>query len=575
MPKLGLSIALPTTPDTSPPWLDHNQTDHWDRGSFLSEEATAAKARQDAPVPAYSWYALGVLVLVYVLNFIDRQILSILANDIKADLGVDDAYLGFLYGTAFAVFYSLFGIPLGKLADSWKRTRLLAIGLTLWSTMTALSGFAKTATVLTVARIGVGVGEATASPSAYSLISDWFPARLRATALAVYSSGLYIGGGVSIWIGALIVEQWNAAYPGGGPLGLAGWQAAFLAVGIPGLLLALWVLTLKEPVRGAIDGLPAPENPAPFTGFMRELVEVIPPFTLIGAMLRGPQAVVINLAGLAFFAAAALGLSQLVPASANLIPGTADGSFRVSDQWLFLAVGYYAVFSWAMGLRARDLPTFRLTWGSPAFLCVILGYGTVAFMAYANSYWGAPYAERVLGVSKYDLGLWLGAPGALAGFLGVVLGGRMADYLLQHRPDGRILVILFGLLTPVPVVYFNFTTESLPVFYVLSFFVNMLTASALGAAAASSQALVLPRMRGVATATFFLATTLVGLGLGPFMAGYVSAINGDDLSTGVLSTLVVTPFGLALLIGAMVLFPRAIVQIRQRAEAAGEVFPAD
>jgi MFS family permease len=541
----------------------------------LSEEATAARAREDAPVPAYSWYALSVLVLVYVLNFIDRQILSILANDIKADLGVDDAYLGFLYGTAFAVFYSLFGIPLGKLADSWKRTRLLAIGLTLWSAMTALSGFAKTATVLTVARIGVGVGEATASPSAYSLISDWFPARLRATALAVYSSGLYIGGGVSIWIGALIVEQWNAAYPVGGPLGLAGWQAAFLAVGIPGLLLALWVLTLKEPVRGAIDGLPTPENPAPFTGFMRELVEVIPPFTLIGAMLRGPRAVVINLAGLATFAAAALGLSQLVPASANLIPGTADGSFKVSDQWLFLAVGYYAVFSWAMGLRARDLPTFRLTWGSPAFLCVILGYGTVAFMAYANSYWGAPYAERVLGASKYDLGIWLGAPAALAGFLGVVLGGRMADYLLQYRPDGRILVILFGLLTPVPVVYFTFTTDSVSVFYVLSFFVNMLTASALGAAAASSQALVLPRMRGVATATFFLATTLVGLGLGPFMAGYVSAINGDDLSTGVLSTLVVTPFGLALLLGAMMLFPRAIVEIRQRAQAAGEVFPAD
>lgn len=538
----------------------------------MSEDAIAAQAREDAPVPAYSWYALGVLVLVYVLNFIDRQILSILANDIKADLGVDDAYLGFLYGTAFAVFYSLFGIPLGKLADSWKRTRLLALGLAVWSTMTALSGFAKNATMLTVARVGVGVGEATASPSAYSLISDWFPARLRATALAIYSSGLYIGGGVSIWIGALIVENWNKAYPGGGPLGLAGWQAAFLAVGIPGLLLALWVLSLKEPVRGAIDGLPTPENPAPFAGFFRELVEVIPPFTLIGAGLRGAKALALNLLGLAFFAAAAVGLSQLVPASANLIPGFSDGSFKVSDQWLFLGVGYYAVFSWAMGLKARDLPTFRLTWGSPAFLCVILGYGTVAFMAYANSYWGAPYAERVLGATKYELGAFLGAPGALAGFLGVVLGGRMADYLLGIRPDGRIWVILFGLVTPVPVVYLAFTTDSLPLFYVLSFCANMLTASALGAAAASSQALVLPRMRGVATATFFLATTLVGLGLGPFMAGYVSAINGDDLSAGVTSTLVIMPFGLVLLVGAIILFPRAILEIRQRAEAAGEVF---
>lgn len=540
----------------------------------MSDEASAAQAREDASVPAYSWYALSVLVLIYVLNFVDRQILSILANDIKADLGVDDAYLGFLYGTAFAVFYALFGIPLGKLADSWRRTRLLAIGLALWSTMTALSGFAANATVLTVARIGVGVGEATASPSAYSLISDWFPQRLRATALAIYSSGLYIGGGVSIWIGALIVENWNAAYPGGGPLGLAGWQAAFLAVGFPGLFLALWVLSLKEPVRGAIDGLPTPENPAPFSGFFRELVEVIPPFTVIGATIRGAKALAINLAGLAFFAAAALGLSQLVPATANLISGFEDGSFRVSDQWLFLAVGYYAVFSWAMGLKARDLPTFRLTWGSPAFLCVILGYGMVAFMAYANTYWAAPYAERMLGASKSELGLLLGAPGAVAGFLGVVLGGRMADFLLVRRANGRVFVIMFGLIAPVPVVYFAFTADSLPVFYMLSFVSNMLTASALGAAAASSQALVLPRMRGIATATFFLATTLIGLGLGPFMAGYVSAINGDDLSKGVLSTLVVTPFGLVLLIGALALVPRAMTEMRQRAKEAGEVFAA-
>ena len=221
----------------------------------MSEEAIAPQSRENEPVPAYSWYALSVLVLVYVLNFIDRQILSILANDIKADLGVDDAYLGFLYGTAFAIFYALFGIPLGRLADSWKRVRLMTVGLALWSAMTAFSGFARDAATLSVARIGVGVGEATASPSAYSLISDWFPARLRATALAIYSSGLYIGGGVSLAIGGVIVDRWNTAFPDGDPVaGLAGWQAAFIAVGLPGLLLAAWVATLREPLRGAIDG---------------------------------------------------------------------------------------------------------------------------------------------------------------------------------------------------------------------------------------------------------------------------------------------------------------------------------
>lgn len=536
----------------------------------MSEDNVGGNEPAETPVPAYSWYALSVLVLVYVLNFIDRQILSILANDIKADLGVDDAYLGFLYGTAFAVFYSLFGIPLGKLADSWKRTRLLALGLAIWSTMTALSGFAKNATMLTVARVGVGVGEATASPSAYSLISDWFPARLRATALAIYSSGLYIGGGVSLLIGAVVLESWNAAYPGGGPMGLKGWQAAFLAVGVPGLLLAVWVLSLREPVRGAIDGLPTPSDPAPFKGFFAELVQVIPPFTIIGAAMRGPMALVGNILGLLGFIGVALGLSQLVPATANMIPGAADGSWKISDQWLFLALGYYAVFSWAMGLRQRDLPTFRLTWASPAFLTVILGYGMVAFISYSVSYWAAPYGERMLGATKGELALLLGAPAAVGGFLGVILGGAMADFLLKRRPDGRILVILFGLITPIPVVYFAFTTDNVALFYVFAFCQSLLTSSALGAAAATSQALVLPRMRGVATAIFFLATTLVGLGIGPFMAGYVSSLSGDDLGAGVLSTLVVAPIGLVLLLSAMKLVPGAITGLVERARAAGE-----
>ena len=515
-------------------------------------------------VPTYSWYALSVLVLIYVLNFVDRQILSILANDIKADLGLSDADLGFLYGTAFAVFYALFGIPLGKLADSWHRVRLMTVGLAVWSFMTAVSGFARNGAELTGARIGVGVGEATASPSAYSLISDYFPARLRATALAIYSSGLYIGGGISLLIGGLVVENWNAAYPDGGPLGLAGWQAAFVAVGLPGLLLAVWVITLREPVRGAIDNMPTPSDPHPFKGFINELFTVIPPFTFVGAARRGVAALAINILALALLGMTGWLLTRWL--------ASGEGSFiaSISDQWLFLGVGYYSVFSFATALRARDLPTFRLTWGSPAFLCVILGYGLVAFMAYASSYWSAPYAERVFDVSKAELGWWLGAPSALAGFLGVIGGGRLADYLYERFEAGRVYVILFGLLAPIPVVLVLYTTSDVTVFFVLAFIAQALTASALGAAAAASQALVLPRMRGVATATFFLATTLVGLALGPFTAGYVSAANGDDLSKGVLATLWVTPLGLALLVAAIKLVPEAGRTLVNRAREAGE-----
>lgn len=515
-------------------------------------------------VPAYSWYALSVLVVVYVLNFIDRQILSILANDIKADLGVDDAYLGFLYGTAFAIFYALFGIPLGKLADSWKRIRLMTLGLSLWSAMTAFSGFARDAGTLTVARIGVGVGEATASPSAYSLISDWFPARLRATALAIYSSGLYIGGGISLAIGGLVVDNWNEAFPEGGPLGLAGWQAAFIAVGVPGLLLAVWVATLREPVRGAMDGLTAPEQSEPFRGFVHELYTIIPGFTFFGAAARGPKSLALNIAVFVGSIGLAYGLTEVLQSGpGRILPW-------ITDQWFLLAIGYYAVFSWATALRQRDYPTFALTWGSPAFLCTILGYGTVAFMAYSASYWGAPYAERVFDVSKGELGFWLGGGGAAGGFLGVILGGRMADALFVRMSSGRIWVILFGLLSPVPFAVWQYTTDSFAVFIVLNVIVGALAASALGAAAASSQALVLPRMRGTATATFFLATTLVGLALGPYTAGYVSAQNDGNLSIGVLSTLWITPIGLVLLIAAIKLVPRANTTVLERARAAGE-----
>ncbi|WP_228242675.1 MFS transporter [Porphyrobacter sp. GA68] len=523
-----------------------------------------ASLREEDAVPGYSWYALSVLVVVYVLNFVDRQILSILANDIKADLNLTDADLGFLYGTAFAVFYALFGIPLGRLADTWHRVRLMTAGLALWSFMTAVSGFARNGTQITLARIGVGVGEASASPAAYSLISDYFPARLRATALAIYSSGIYIGGGVSLFIGGLIVENWNRTYPAGGPLGLVGWQAAFVAVGLPGLLLAILVFTLREPVRGAIDGLPTPPHPNPFGVFVRELLNIIPPFTLIGAARRGPVALITNVAvaGIAVLAAYALTVAL----------GSGPGRFvtAITDQWLFIAVGWYAVFCWASSLRLADPPAFKLIWGSPAFLSVVLGYGSVAFIAYAASFWAAPYAELRFGISKAELGFWLGGGGALGGFLGVILGGRMADALHQRFEAGRVFVILFGLVSPIPFIIVQFTTESLPLFLVLNVVVGALAASALGAAAATSQALVLPRMRGIATATFFIGTTLIGLALGPYLAGYISSQAGGNLSRGLLSTLSIAPVGLAALIAAIVLVPAAGRTVRERARAAGE-----
>ena len=511
----------------------------------------------------YSWYVLLVLVIVYILNFIDRQILSILAVDIKADLGLTDADMGFLGGAAFAVFYALFGIPLGRLADNWSRVKLLSIGLALWSIMTALSGFARNQAELTIARMGVGVGEATASPTAYSLISDYFPKRQRATALAIYSSGLYIGGGVSLFIGALIVQGWNEVYPQGGPLGLVGWQAAFLAVGIPGVLVGLWVASLREPKRGAMDGLETPVHSAPFRAFLSDLSMIVPPFTLLGAWQRGPAALTINVATGAAIAAFAYWMIQLT------------GNF---PQWSAVGFGYYAVFSWASTLRAKDPATFRLIWGTPAFICTTIGYGLVALAAYALAFWSAPYAEIVLGLPKQELAFILGANGAVSGFLGVILGGRVADALRTKNPAGRILVVILGVLGPIIPIAIGYTTDNAILFYVMNFLAGMLGATALGAAAATTQDLVLPRMRGTATAAFFLGTTLVGLSFGPYMVGQISDLAGTmvdgklvgNLRVGILSLIAVAPVALALLIAAYRSVPKAEQTIVARARDAGE-----
>jgi len=520
---------------------------------------------------SYSWYVLIVLVIVYILNFIDRQILSILAVDIKADLGLTDADMGFLGGAAFAVFYALFGIPLGRLADNWSRVKLLSVGLALWSIMTALSGFARNQVELTMARMGVGVGEATASPTAYSLISDYFPKRQRATALAIYSSGLYIGGGVSLFLGALIVQSWDAAFPQGGPLGLAGWHAAFVAVGIPGVLVGLWVATLREPVRGAMDGLVTPAHPAPFRAFASDLSMIVPPFTLWGALKRGPAALAINIGTGAAVATFAYIMIQLTDN-----PATPDKD--AFAQWSAVGFGYYAVISWASTLRAKDPATFRLIWGTPAFICTTIGYGLVALAAYALAFWSAPYAETVLGLPKKELAFILGANGAVSGFLGVIIGGRVADYLRTKNPAGRILVVILGVLGPIVPIGIGYTTDNATLFYVMNFLAAMLGATALGAAAATTQDLVLPRMRGTATAAFFLGTTLVGLSFGPYMVGQISDLAGTmvdgklvgNLRVGILSLIAVAPIALGLLIAAYRTVPKAERTIVERARDAGE-----
>lgn len=525
-------------------------------------------------IGAYAWYALLVLVLVYIVNFIDRQIISILAEDIKHDLGADDAQIGFLYGTAFAVFYALFGIPLGRLADSWYRGRLIAVGLGLWSSMTVLSGFATSFGMLATARIGVGIGEASASPAAYSMISDYFPKEKRATALSIYSSGLYIGGGLSLPVGGLVSSRWNAAWPSASeaPLGLVGWQAAFLAVGVPGLLLALWVLTLREPQRGISEGLPQPVlRPNAWRMFGSELMTILPPLTLVSAARRGSD-LLVNLVALAGCAAAAAGLIVLTGATA------ADKA-----QWIAYAVGCYAIFSWVQALRRRDPPVCRLIWGTPTVVMLAIAFGSISFITYAASFWAPPYVLRTFysgpadpariihGITaREEASAILGWSAAIAAATGVIMGGILSDWWRRRDPRGRIFVNMLAVILPAPAVWFMFTTGSLGAFYLASPVAQLFGSAWVGAAVATLQDLVLPRMRATAGATYVLGTTMVGLALGPYFAGKMSVVTGS-LSAGIFCLYVVPPFTLI----ALWLGSRRIADLEasrvDRARAAGEV----
>lgn len=223
--------------------------------------------RVDSESPRYRTYVMTILVLVYTLNFIDRQIVSILAVPIKADLGLTDTQLGLMGGLAFALFYTGLGIPIAMLADRKSRTWIMTIALTVWSAMTAVCGLAQNFWQLFLARLGVGVGEAGGVAPAYSLVSDYFPSHQRARALSVYSFGIPIGSSLGIFFGGYIATHID-------------WRYAFFAAGIAGIIVApLFKLTVREPPRARFDKI-AHTGGAPLRDIFRVLFKK-PSFWLV------------------------------------------------------------------------------------------------------------------------------------------------------------------------------------------------------------------------------------------------------------------------------------------------------
>ena len=513
--------------------------------------ATTGRATHVSP---YAWYVLGVLVIVYTVNFIDRQILSILAEDIKADLQLDDAQLGFLYGTVFAIFYAVFGIPLGRLADNWRRGRLMALGLAVWSGMTALTGLCSNYVQLSAARIGVGIGEASASPAAFSMLADYFPKHRRALAMAIYSSGVFLGMGLSLPIGGSISDAWDSAYPADAPFGFRGWQVAFLAVGFPGLLIALWVWSLREPVRGAFSDAPQPQrHPAPWRTFMVDVATMLPPFTLWRAA-RTPGGLVRNLMGLLIVAA---GVSIMVAITGD------------RAQWFSYGVGIYGLMSWAHSLRYTDAPTYALIFGSWTIPLAVLSFGSLAIITYGFGFWAAPYAIRTFGVTASVAGASIGLPGAVASAFGVILGGRISDSWKMRNPSGRIYTCMLAAAGTIPSMIAMFLAPSFEVYVVLSPIVYMFGNMWVGSAVATYQDLVLPRMYATIGATYLVGSTMIGLSIGPYGSGKIATVTGS-LQTGVFSLLIAPAFALIVLTMLARRAPAAEATKVERAREAGE-----
>ena len=221
----------------------------------------------DARSRRYAWYVVAVLIIAYTFSYIDRSILTLMVAPIRATLGITDVQLSLLHGLAFAVFYTLMGVPIGRLIDRRRRTHIVAAGIGLWSVMTTLCGFARGFVPMFAARVGVGVGEAALSPAAYSVLADLFAGRRLVRALSVYQSAIYLGPAIATLAGGVLLQRLS---PVDTALGhFEPWQLVFVIIGLPGLAVALLVLTLREPARRGAGAAAAPPSFAAVVAHLR------------------------------------------------------------------------------------------------------------------------------------------------------------------------------------------------------------------------------------------------------------------------------------------------------------------
>lgn len=478
------------------------------------------------------WYALTLVSASQALSLLDRQILSILAPMIKEDLQIGDAELGLLYGTVFALFYALFSLPLGRLVDGWIRTRLLAICVATWSISTGLAAFASTFSLLAFSRLGVGIGEAAAQPAGNSIVFDEFPREKRGTAMAAMGIATAIGLGMSMTLGGVVAQWWDGLFPeGSGPGGFSGWQFAFLVAAFPGLILAWLFYRMKEPQRGLMDGIKTEKDPHPFKSSAAVLGAVTPGsnWYMLWHRKAGTSQWVVNFTGLAIILAvcfAAVHFTQIYsPRPPILALGMAIDPHVL--QWTVVALGSFVVLNLFQSFKLTDKAAYNVILSPSLIMIMVVGalqtsvnYGVMGFTP--------SYLNREFGLSPAETGLQFGLLSAALGIMGPILAGPLSDWLtVRMGGRGRVWLTMASLgISPFFGIW-TFSAEDVMSFYLRFSVYSLILTLWLPPLYSLMYDMVLPRMRGITSSIYIIVSTLLGLGMGPYVVGIISDRSGD------------------------------------------------
>ncbi len=363
--------------------------------------------------------------MVNMLNYVDRMVLAVLVESIRVEIPMTDTQIGILTGLAFAIFYALAGLVIGRLADTISRKNLLLVSISVWSMATAVTGLASNFYHLLMARLVVGTGEAGSTPSSQSLLADYCNYRIRPAAYAIFSTGGTLGLTVGLAGGGWIA-------------GMYGWRIAFLAAGLLGIPVALLVaMTLKEPIRGAQDG--------------------------------------------------------------------------ASDTMSGLSFG----------------ATFKTLLARRSFLMIVLASTCTAFILFGVAQWVPAYLVRAFGLGPAEVGLYFGLATGVGSALGAIIGGFACSKLVERNIYWLLWLPLVVSLCLPPIYWLAFYTSSLNIALCGILAVNLVGALGFGPMTAAMHSVVPAGMRGTATAIYGLATSLLGVGLAPFIIGVMSDILGD------------------------------------------------